>query len=145
MINLNVIIILFAGISFVIYGINSFSSQKMVLEFKRWGLEKKRKIIAVSQFICGVFLCVGLISKTILFISSLFLVIMMLTAVYVRIKVKDNISEILPAMSYLLIGLLILKDTLKIFYWDFLETIPISNKCLCLTKISTIFNVVFKT
>tara|TARA_B100000674_G_C37312554_1_gene677176 strand:- start:96 stop:446 length:351 start_codon:yes stop_codon:yes gene_type:complete len=116
MINFNVIIILFAGISFVIYGINSFSSQKMVLEFKRWGLEKKRKIIAVSQFICGVFLCVGLISKTILFISSLFLVIMMLTAVYVRIKVKDNISEILPAISYLLIGLLIFKETLKIFY-----------------------------
>ena len=116
MINFNVIIILFAGISFVIYGINSFSSQKMVLEFKRWGLEKKRKIIAVSQFICGVFLCVGLISKTILFISSLFLVIMMLTAVYVRIKIKDNISEILPAISYLLIGLLIFKETLKIFY-----------------------------
>ena len=116
MINFNVIIILFAGISFVIYGINSFLSQKMVLEFKRWGLEKKRKIIAVSQFICGVFLCVGLISKTILFISSLFLVIMMLTAVYVRIKVKDNISEILPAISYLLIGLLIFKETLKIFY-----------------------------
>ena len=116
MINLNVIIILFAGISFVIYGVNSFSSQKMVLEFKRWGLEKKRKIIAVSQFICGVLLCVGLISKTILFISSSFLVIMMLTAVYVRIKVKDNISEILPAISYLLIGLLIFKETLKIFH-----------------------------
>ena len=30
MMNLNVIITLFAGTSFVIYGINSFSSQKMV-------------------------------------------------------------------------------------------------------------------
>ena len=116
MINFNVIIILFAGLSFIIYGINSFSSQKMVLEFQRWGLEKKRKIIAVSQFLCGVLLCLGLMSKTLLFLSSSFLVIMMLTAVYVRIKIKDNISEILPAMSYLLIGLLILKDTLKIFY-----------------------------
>ena len=127
MIDLNLTLIIFAGVSFIIYGVNSFSSQKMVLEFKRWGLEKKRKIIAVSQFICGVLLCLGLISKTILFISSSFLVIMMLTAVYVRIKIKDNISEILPAMSYLLIGLLILKDTLKIFYWEFLETIPIIN------------------
>ena len=116
MTDLNEIITLFAGVSFIIYGVNSFSSQKMVLEFKRWGLEKKRKIIAVSQFICGVLLCLGLISKTLLFISSSFLVIMMLTAVYVRIKIKDNISEILPAMSYLLIGLLILKDSLKIFY-----------------------------
>lgn len=116
MVDLNQIITLFAGISFIIYGINSFSSQKMVLEFQRWGLKKKRKIIAVSQFFCGFLLCLGLISKTILFVSSSFLVIMMLTAVYVRIKIKDNISEILPAMSYLFIGLLILKDTLKIFY-----------------------------
>lgn len=136
MIDLNEIITFFAGVSFIIYGINSFLSQKMVLEFKRWGLEKKRKIIAVSQFICGVILCLGLISKTILFISSSFLVIMMLTAVYVRIKIKDNISEILPAMSYLLIGLLILKDTLKIFYWDFLETITISNNYPSLKHIS---------
>ena len=116
MVDLNQIITLFAGVSFIIYGINSFSSQKMVLEFQRWGLEKKRKIIAISQFLCGVLLCLGLMSKTLLFVSSSFLVIMMLTAVYVRIKIKDNISEILPAMSYLLIGLLILKDTLKIFY-----------------------------
>ena len=136
MVDLNEIITSFAGVSFIIYGINSFLSQKMVLEFKRWGLEKKRKIIAVSQFICGVLLCLGLISKSILFISSSFLVIMMLTAVYVRIKIKDNISEILPAMSYLLIGLLILKDSLKIFYWEFLESIPISNNYPSLKHIS---------
>tara|TARA_B100001057_G_scaffold279765_1_gene280154 strand:+ start:10029 stop:10379 length:351 start_codon:yes stop_codon:yes gene_type:complete len=116
MIDLNLIIIIFAGISFIVYGINSFSSEKMVLEFKRWGLEKKRKTIAISQFFCGVLLCIGLVSKTILFISSSFLVVMMVTAVYVRIKIKDNISEILPALSYLLIGLLIFKETLKIFY-----------------------------
>ena len=136
MADLNQIITFFAGVSFIIYGINSFSSQKMVLEFQRWGLEKKRKIIAVSQFFCGILLCLGLISKTILFVSSSFLVIMMLTAVYVRIKIKDNISEILPAMSYLLIGLLILKDTLKIFYWEFLETISISNNYPSLKHIS---------
>ena len=116
MIDLNEIITLFAGVSFIIYGINSFFISKNGFGVQRWGLEKEKKIIAVSQFICGVLLCLGLISKTILFISSSFLVIMMLTAVYVRVKIKDNISEILPAMSYLLIGLLILKDTLKIFY-----------------------------
>ena len=112
MIDLNVIITLFAGASYIIYGINSFSSKKMVLEYKRWGLEKKRKIIAISQFVCGVLLCTGLIYKTILFIASTFLIIMMLTAVYVRIKIKDNISEILPAIAYLLIGFLIFKETI---------------------------------
>ena len=46
MTDLNEIITLFAGVSFIIYGVNSFSSQKMVLEFQRWGLEKKRKTSA---------------------------------------------------------------------------------------------------
>ena len=37
------IIIVFVAISFIAYGINSFISNKMILEFKRWGLEKKKK------------------------------------------------------------------------------------------------------
>ena len=80
------------------------------------GFRKEKKNNCSKSIYLWRLLCLGLIYKTILFISSSFLVIMMLTAVYVRIKIKDNISEILPAMSYLLIGLLILKDTLKIFY-----------------------------
>ena len=110
------IITLFAGISFVIYAINSYSSKKMIQEYKRWQLEKQRKIIAFSQLICGVFLCIGLTSRTILLISSSFLIIMMFTAIYVRVKIKDNISEILPAISYLLIGILILNDAIKLFF-----------------------------
>jgi hypothetical protein len=116
MIDLNIIITLFAGISFVIYAINSYSSNKMILEYKRWQLEKQRKIIAFSQLICGVLLCIGLTSSSILLISSLFLIIMMFTAIYVRVKIKDNISEILPAISYLLIGFLILNDAIKLFF-----------------------------
>ena len=36
---------------------------------------------------------------------------MMITAVYVRIKIKDNISEILPAIAYLVLGIIILQHT----------------------------------
>ena len=39
------IIIVFTAISFIAYGINSFISNRMILEFKRWGLEKRRKEI----------------------------------------------------------------------------------------------------
>ena len=37
------IIIVFVAVSFIAYGINSFISNKMILEFKRWGLEKRRR------------------------------------------------------------------------------------------------------
>ena len=109
-------IVLFTGISFIAYGINSFISQRMKKEFKRWGLENKRKTIAFSQLLGGTSLLLGLKWNTILVLSSAFLAGMMLVAIGVRIKIKDNISEILPAISYLLIGILIFKETLKNFY-----------------------------
>ena len=106
------IIIVFVGISFIAYGLNSFISNKMILEFKRWGLEKRRKVIGGFQLACGIGIIIGLWSNYILIVSSILLIIMMLVAVYIRIKIKDNISEILPAVAYLILGIIILQDTI---------------------------------
>ena len=106
------IIIIFVAISFITYGINSFVSNKMVLEFKRWGLEKRRKEIGGFQLACGLGILIGLWSNYILIVSSILLIIMMLVAVYIRIKIKDNISEILPAVAYLILGIIILQDSI---------------------------------
>ena len=103
------IIIVFVAISFIAYGINSFVSNKMILEFKRWGLEKRRKEIGGFQLMCGIGILIGLWSNFMLIFSSVVLIIMMLVAVYVRIKIKDNISEILPAIAYLILGIIILQ------------------------------------
>jgi len=103
------IIIVFVGISFIAYGLNSFISNKMILEFKRWGLEKRRKVIGGFQLACGIGIIIGLWSNYILIVSSILLIIMMLVAVYIRIKIKDNISEILPAVAYLILGIIILQ------------------------------------
>jgi uncharacterized membrane protein YphA (DoxX/SURF4 family) len=103
-------IVLFTGISFVAYGINSFISKRMRKEFERWGLENKRKFIASCQLIGGAGLILGLEWNTILILSSSFLVVMMLVAIGVRIKVKDNISDILPAFAYLALNVIILYE-----------------------------------
>ena len=100
-------ILLFTGISFVAYGINSFISKRMKKEFKRWGLESKRKIIACCQLVGGVGLLFGLEWNTILILSSAILGVMMLVAIGVRIKVKDDISDILPAFAYLVLCMMI--------------------------------------
>ena len=106
------IIIVFVAISFIAYGINSFISNKMILEFKRWGLEKRRKEIGGFQLACGIGILIGLKLNFILMISSVILIIMMLVAIYVRVKIKDNISEILPAIAYLILGIIILQHTI---------------------------------
>ena len=106
------IIIVFTAISFIAYGINSFISKKMILEFKRWGLEKRRKEIGSFQLACGLGILIGIKLNYILIFSSIILIIMMLVAVYVRIKINDNISEILPALAYLILGILILQNSI---------------------------------
>ena len=106
------IIIVFVAISFIAYGINSFISNKMILEFKRWGLEKRRREIGGFQLFCGIGILIGLWSNLLLIVSSVILIIMMLVAVYIRIKIKDNISEILPAIAYLILGIIILQHTI---------------------------------
>ena len=106
------IIVVFVAISFILYGINSFVSNKMILEFKRWGLERRRREIGAFQLACGIGMLIGIWSNYILTISSVILIIMMLVAVYVRIKIKDNISEILPAIAYLILGMIILQYTI---------------------------------
>ena len=106
------IIIVFTSLSFILYGLNSFVSKKMISEFKRWGLEKRRKQIGVFQLLCGFGMLTGLNYNILLIYSSIILVIMMLVAVFVRIKIKDNISEILPDLAYLTLAINILQKFL---------------------------------
>ena len=104
------VLVLFTGLSFVAYGVNSFISKRMKSEFQRWNLKKDRKAIASCQLICGVALLFGLEWNIMLVLSSSFLGVMMLVAIVVRIKVKDNISDILPAFAYLVLSAIILYE-----------------------------------
>jgi uncharacterized membrane protein YphA (DoxX/SURF4 family) len=98
----------FVGISFITYGINSFISKRMIREFKRWGLADKRKIIGICQFIGGAGILLGFEYGIANIISAIFIIIMMLVAIFVRIQIKDNISDILPAISYILLCFIII-------------------------------------
>ena len=110
MVDYFLVLVLFQGLSFVAYGINSFISKRMKSEFQRWNLKKDRKAIASCQLIGGVALLFGLEWNTMLVLSSSFLGVMMLVAIVVRIKVKDNISDILPAFAYLVLSGIILYE-----------------------------------
>ena len=110
MVDYFLVLVLFTGLSFVAYGINSFISKRMKSEFQRWNLKKDRKAIASCQLIGGVALLFGLEWNIMLVLSSCFLCVMMLVAIVVRIKVKDNISDILPAFAYLVLSGIILYE-----------------------------------
>ena len=82
----------------------------MKSEFERWNLKKERKAIARWQLMGGAALLFGLESNIMLLLSSSFLGVMMLVAIGVRIKVRDNISDILPAFAYLVLSAIILYE-----------------------------------
>tara|TARA_B100000900_G_scaffold55211_2_gene41075 strand:+ start:3971 stop:4315 length:345 start_codon:yes stop_codon:yes gene_type:complete len=112
MVDYFLILVLFTGLSFIVYGVNSFISKRMKSEFQRWNLKKERKAIASCQLIGGVALIFGLEWNIILVLSSSFLGLMMLVAIGVRINVKDNISDILPAFAYLVLSGIILYEAI---------------------------------
>ena len=119
--NVTLIISLFSGISFIVYGISSFRSKRMISEFQRWGYGNQRKLIGCFQLIGGAGLIYGSLfvintfdsngslvnSNNVLAGSSLILTIMMLGAVFVRIDIKDKFINILPATFYAILNFMI--------------------------------------
>jgi hypothetical protein len=119
--NITLIISLFSGISFIVYGISSFKSKRMISEFQRWGYGNQRKLIGCFQLIGGAGLIFGSLfvtntfdsndslinSNNILAGSSLILTIMMVGAVFVRIDIKDKFVNILPATFYAILNFII--------------------------------------
>lgn len=100
-------ILFFSAISFIVYGINSFFSKRMISEYKRWGFENQRILLGCCQLLGGTGLLVGLVVPLMLSIASFLLTCMMLTAVFVRIRIKESLFKTLPALLYLVLNLLI--------------------------------------
>ena len=100
-------ILVFSAISFIFYGINSFASKRMVLEYERWGFKSQRIILGCCQLLGGLGLLVGLKFAPLLTITSFLLLCMMITAVFVRIRIKERIIRILPALFYLVLTFVI--------------------------------------
>ena len=105
---LTLILILISGVSFIIYGISSFFSEKMIMEYERWGYPKQRLLIGGLQFLGGLGLLVGLYFKPLIPLSSASLLLFMLSAIGVRIKIKDQPLKMLPAIFYATINFIVL-------------------------------------
>ena len=85
----------------------------MKSEFKRWGFSKQRKLVGFLQLVGGLGLFIGLKINLLLILTSLCFIIMMSSAIIIRIKIKDNITDILPAITYLFLSILIFIDSIN--------------------------------
>jgi uncharacterized membrane protein YphA (DoxX/SURF4 family) len=98
---LNRILVIFSAVSFFAYGAASFASAQMKQEFRRYGFEAWRPLIGGLQVAAAVGLLAGFSQPWIGRLAAAGLALMMLGAVAVRLKIRDNLFQTLPALTYL--------------------------------------------
>jgi hypothetical protein len=103
----------FLIISFLIYGASCFVSEKNRREFARYKLSHLRKTTGTLQILaCGGLLC-GFFIPWLVPITSLGLSMMMLSALFVRWRIKDSALASAPALIYLLLSLFLLFSSMN--------------------------------
>lgn len=108
------IFVLFCSISFVIYSLHSVFSRRMIMEFSRWGIGNLRILVASFQMLGGIGLLLGMYNIWVLCLVSFFLMLMMITAIIIRVRVRDSFLQTVPALMYALLSFII-------FYSSFIE------------------------
>jgi len=90
-----------SSLSFLAYGIAYFWSPKLQSEFVRFGLSKFGALTAVLEILGGFGLLVGLFFSSILLLSSGGLALLMFLGVITRIRVRDSIIAMAPALFFM--------------------------------------------
>ena len=102
------VIILFISFSFLFYALHALFSQKMKDEFSRWGVQKYRILISCIQLSSGFSLLLSFFYPFLVIYCSSIFFIMMLGAIFVRIRIKDSFLDTLPALLYFFLNAIIL-------------------------------------
>lgn len=110
------VLVIFSSLSFLGYGIAYFISPRMKSEFIRFGLKKFGILTAVLEILGGLGLLVGLKFNSLLMISSGGLALLMFFGVLARIRVKDGLWVLLPALFFLFLNSYIFYNSMNIFF-----------------------------
>ena len=108
------VIIVFSAFSFIVYGLLLISNKEMQQDFKRYKLDKFRKLSAILEILGGLGLLAGLFISPLLFVSSGGLILLMAAAVGARLRIKDPFLMILPAIFFLVLNLYIFLRALEL-------------------------------
>jgi|TARA_B110000263_G_C15284960_1_gene500281 hypothetical protein len=103
--NLKPILILFSGLSFILFGLACFSTSYFHEEFKRYGLTKYRVITGGLQLLGGLGSLAGLFINELIVVSSAGLSLLMMLAVIVRLRINDSLTKTSPAFLYMTINI----------------------------------------
>jgi len=92
---------------FLWYGIACLLGDGMVVEFKRFGLTRYRKLTGSLEVLGAIGLATGYVLPMIGVLSALGLAALMVLGVATRIRVRDSIMETAPATVLLFVNVFI--------------------------------------
>jgi len=98
---LNTSLIVFSALSFLSYGLGYLYSDYLQQEFRRYQLAAYCRWVGALQCAASVGLIVGLSVPWVGQAASGGLALMMVAALGVRIRIKDSVPQMLPALGYL--------------------------------------------
>lgn len=102
--SLNITLVIFSAISFLGFGSACIGASNMKREFKRYQLEAWRPLIGVLQLTAAAGLLAGLSQPWVGRAAAGGLAMMMLAGVFVRIRIKDRVPQMMPALFYLAVN-----------------------------------------
>ncbi|NBV85887.1 MAG: hypothetical protein EBS01_06420 [Verrucomicrobia bacterium] len=112
---MNNLVELAQGISaagFLGYGISCLTTQKMRVEFLRYGLPGLRRLTGCLQIAAGCGLILGYAYPLCALAASLGLTLMMLVALGVRLRIRDPLGGFLQAFACFLLNLFVFQGYL---------------------------------
>lgn len=104
--------VLLSAILFLGYGGLVLFSGGMRAEFERFGLPRLRRLTGLLEVLGGVGLLVGLAEPIVLAFASGGLAVLMLLGVAVRVRVRDRMVELVPAVVLMVLNAGILAATI---------------------------------
>lgn len=93
-----------SGLSFFVYGFSCLQSSTMAHEFERFGVANFRVLTGVLEMCGGAGLLIGLWYTPLLFFASAGLTVLMALGVGVRLRVRDNVLQTLPALGFCVVN-----------------------------------------
>lgn len=103
--NLPRLLTIFSAVAFLGYGGVCLTSDFMVSDFKRFGLEHLRITTGVLEILGGAGLLVGLRVLPIQIVAAGGLALLMLIAFCIRLDVRDSIAASAPSLLFSLLNL----------------------------------------
>lgn len=96
--------LLFSSLSFIVYGWSCLRSVRIELEFRRYRLERYRKLVGSLQLIGSIGLIGGLWLPPLGTAAALGLGALMAMGLMVRLRLRDTVIQMLPAALYLILN-----------------------------------------